>query len=409
MHLAYTHSLIYLFDFFSLSKYLSFANVPKLGMKYFSAGFYYVRYSVLGKIIYYTYTRFSLRVWLLSIFFIFQYFLNQFLHLIFRLIDEVFFFRYRKVKIKQPVFIIANPRSGTTYLHRMISKDDNRFTYTKFAHTFFMTASFTKFANLVKWIDRRTGNLIRNGLNKVDHIFWGGWEDIHSMGFNKAEEDELPFAQSMMSVGNFIPFPYYHLIEGTKFLDREPPSVRKGVMDFYESCVKRFVYATGEQKTYLSKNVMSTGRFKSILERFPDAKIIYIARHPYEALPSFASMFSVMYGRGPDADLSRQALSEQGIQFYLYLAEMRKVIPSSQFIALKYDDLVHNPKDTVLNVYKHFNWEATGDFIKTLDVEQVRQKDYHSAHEYSLDKYNLSKEYIYERLFDIFQEFGFEK
>jgi len=81
------------------------------------------------------------------------------------------------------------------------------------------------------------------------------------MGFNKAEEDELPFAQTMMSIGNFIPFPYYHLIDGTKFLDREPPSVRKGVMDFYESCVKRFVYATGQEKTYLSKNVMSTGRF----------------------------------------------------------------------------------------------------------------------------------------------------
>jgi hypothetical protein len=232
-------------------------------MKYFSASFYYVRYSILGKIIYYSYRRFNLRVWLLSVFFIFQFSFNQFLHLIFRLIDELFFFGYKKVKIKEPVFIIANPRSGTTYLHRLISKDDDRFTYTKFAHTFFMTASFTKFANLIKWIDRHTGNLIRNSLNKVDEIFWGGWDNIHSMGFNKAEEDELPFAQNLMSIGVQMPFPYYHLIEGTKFLDREPLSVRTGVMDFYESCIKRFVYATGQEKTYLSKNVMSTGRFIS--------------------------------------------------------------------------------------------------------------------------------------------------
>ena len=173
--------------------------------------------------------------------------------------------------------------------------------------------------------------------------------------------------------------------------------------------MKRFVYATGQDKIYLSKNVMSTGRFKSLLERFPDAKIIYIARHPYEALPSFTSMFSVMYGEGTDADLSRQALSEHGIQFYLYLAEMRKVIPSSQFIAVKYDDLVNNPKNTVLKVYKHFEWEASEEFEKMLDIEQIRQQDYHSEHEYSLDQYNLSKEYIYERLFDIFHEFGFEK
>jgi hypothetical protein len=272
-----------------------------------------------------------------------------------------------------------------------------------------MTASFTKFANLIKWVDKHTGNLIRNVLNKADDFFWGGWDNIHAMGFNKAEEDELPFAQTMMSIGAFIPFPYYHLIEGTKFLDNEPPSVRKNTMDFYESCVKRFVYAAGQEKTYLSKNVMSTGRFKSLLERFPDAKIIYIARHPYEALPSLTSMFSVMYGDTPDDELSRQALSEYGIQFYLYLAEMRKDIPSSQFIALKYDDLVDNPQSTVLKVYDHFGWNASKEFRESLEKEQARQKNYQSGHEYSLDKYNLSKEYIYERLFTIFHEFGFEK
>jgi hypothetical protein len=229
------------------------------------------------------------------------------------------------------------------------------------------------------------------------------------MGFNKAEEDELPFAQTMMSIGVFIPFPYYHLIDGTKFLDKEPVSVRNGVMDFYESCVKRFVYASGQEKTYLSKNVMSSGRFKSLLERFPDAKIIYIARHPYEALPSLTSMFSTMYGPGEDAELSRQALSEFGIQLYLYVAEMRRSIPSSQFITLKYDDLVHNPKEAVLKIYEHFDWKASEEFTLMLEAEQEKQKNYHSDHEYSLDQYNLSKEYIYERLFEVFHEFGFEK
>ena len=378
-------------------------------MKYFSAGFYYVRYSILGQIIFYSYRRFNLRVWLFSIFFIFQFLLNQLIHLIFRLIDEIFFSSYKKVKIIKPVFIIANPRSGTTYLHRLISQDDERFAYTKFAHTFFMTASFTRFANAVRWVDQHTGNLIRNGLNKMDDIFWGGWDNIHAMGFNKAEEDELPFAQAMMSTGVFLPFPYFHLIDGNKFLDKEPSDVRKGTMDFYESCVKRFVYASGSDKTYLSKNVMSTGRFKSLLERFPDAKVIYIARHPYEALPSFTSMFSSMYGAIPDDDPAKLAWSVLGIQFYLYLAEMRRVIPPSQFIALKYDDLISNPKDTVLKVYRHFEWEASEGYVAMLEKENIRQKDYHSAHEYSLDKFNLSKDYIYERLFDVFHEFGFEK
>ena len=378
-------------------------------MKYFSARFYYVRYSILARIIYYSYRKFDLWVWLLSIFFILLFFINQLIHLIFRLIDEIFFSGFRKVKITQPVFIIANPRSGTTYLHRLITMDDDRFAYTKFAHTFFMTASFTKFANMVRWIDRHTGNLIRRSLNKMDDTFWGGWDNIHAMGFNKAEEDELPFAQMMMSTGVFLPFPYFHLIDSNKFLDKESPSVRKNTMDFYESCVKRFVYAAGQDKTYLSKNVMSTGRFKSLLERFPDAKIIYIARHPYETVPSFTSMFSSMYGPIPNDDPARLAWAELGIQYFQYLAEMRKEIPASQFIAVKYDDLINTPKETVLKVYEHFDWQASDEFKKTLDEEGARHRNYQSTHEYSLDKFGLSKEYIYERLFDVFHEFDFEK
>lgn len=379
-------------------------------MKYFSAGFYYVRYRILGQIIAYTYRKFSLKVWLLSIFFIFMFFLNQLVNLLFRLIDEIFYSGFHKVKIKQPVFIIANPRSGTTYLHRLISLDDMHFAYTKFAHTFFMTASFTRLANLVQWIDRHAGRFISRTLNKLDEVFWGGWDDIHAMGFNKAEEDELVFAQMMMSIGAFIPFPYYDVIHGNKFLDHEPKHVRKNAMDFYESSVKRFMHAAGKDRTYLAKNVMSTGRFQSLLERFPDAKIIYIARHPYEALPSMISMFSVMYGKSiPDNDPRRLAFAELGIQFYLYLAEMRKVIPPSQFIALKYDDLVEHPKDTVLKVYKHFNWEVSEHFMAALEKEERRQKNYQSNHDYSLEKYSLSKEYIYEQLFEVFHEFGFEK
>jgi hypothetical protein len=294
-------------------------------------------------------------------------------------------------------------------LHRLISLDSERFTYTKLAHTFFMTASFTKFANLIKWVDSKLGDPVRSTINKLDDVFWGGWDDMHPMGFNKAEEDELPFAQTMMSTGVFIPFPFFHLINENKFLDKEPPHVRRHTMDFYESCVKRFVYASGADKTYLSKNVMSTGRFKTLMERFPDAKIIYIARHPYEAQPSFASMFSVMYGQGKESDLSKHAWAELGLQYYLYLAEMRKEIPPSQFIALKYDDLVNKPKDTVLKVYKHFGWEVSAAFESALDKELTKQRSYRSKHEYSLDEYSLSKEYIYESLFDVFHEFGFEK
>jgi hypothetical protein len=41
-----------------------------------------------------------------------------------QLLDLVLFPRYRRAKIEAPVFIIANPRSGTTFLHRIMCLDE---------------------------------------------------------------------------------------------------------------------------------------------------------------------------------------------------------------------------------------------------------------------------------------------
>lgn len=383
-------------------------------MKYFSASFYYVRFSVLGKIIRETYHRFSWRVWLASIPFIFLYFLHQLVHILFRLIDEVFHRNYKKQQIKEPVFIIANPRSGTTYLHRLVALDEERFCYTKNSHTFFMTSSFVQFYYILRWVDNTIfRGILRKTVDKLDDVFWGGWDDIHPMGFNKAEEDEMVFAQSLMSVGVMIPFPYFHYMHDTKFLDHEPEDVRRNVMDFYESCIKRFVFRAGKNKTYLAKNVMSTGRFKTLMQRFPDAKIIYIARHPYDSIASTASMFTVLNKELspelPDTHPANKAWAQLGIDLFKYSKEMRKSIPPQQFYSLNYDDMLADPQGSVLNIYKHFGWQPSEKFLARLSKEHARNKNYKSAHTYTLEQYGFTKQEIYNELGDIMDEFGFEK
>ncbi len=383
-------------------------------MKYFSASFYYVRYSILGKIILESYRQFHWRVWLLSVIFIFLWSLHQLLSLFFRLLDEIFHRGHRKVKITQPVFIVSNPRSGTTYLHRLMALDAERFTYTKFAHTFFMTSSFVQFYYLFRWIDR---NILRRTISKtldvLDDKFWGGWDDIHRMGFNKAEEDELVFAQQMMSVGVMIPFPYFDKVHDNKFLDNEPQEVRENVMDFYESCVKRFVFRAGKDKTYLAKNVMSTGRFKSLMQRFPDAKIVYIARHPYDSVPSFASMFTSMHKlhspQMSDTHPAKKAWAQLGIDYFKYVKEMHRLIPGNQFLEVKYDDLLSDPQGTVRSIYNHFNWNPSEKFLERLSREHARNKNYKSVHEYSLEQFGFTKQQLYAELKEQMDKMGFEK
>lgn len=382
-------------------------------MKYYKASFYYVYYKVLIKLVRETYRHFKWQVWLLSILLIVFYFINQLAHLFFRLMDELFYRGYKRVKVTGPVFIIANPRSGTTFLHRLISMDDEKFAYTRFAQTFHLTVSYVKLVHILHVIDKNTGNMLRRIMSRVDKRVWGGWDDVHPMGFDKAEEDELVFAQMLLSPGIFIPFPYFHLIDDNKFLDNAPPEVRKNAMDFYESCIQRFMYATDGHKTYLAKNVLSTGRIKTLLERFPDAKIIYIARHPYQAVPSFASMCSSMYDyylpKMPDDAPPKKAWAQLSIDFYKYAQQMKQLVPDRQFVQLKYDDLVKNPEAEVLKIYEHFGWRPSVKLLEALKKEQLRNGNYHSNHEYTLEQYGFSKQDINRELGDAMDEWGFEK
>jgi omega-hydroxy-beta-dihydromenaquinone-9 sulfotransferase len=381
---------------------------------YFHSSFYYVRYGVLfkcwkqvlfGK-------RFTLKLFLFSSIFTILFFLHQLLNLIFRAIDEIIFFKYRKIQIKAPVFIIANPRSGTTLLHHLMS-NHNRYAYMKLSHTIFPSVSFSKLYRLLSSIDRKIGNLIVKTFKRVDNALYGGWKNIHPLGFNKTEEDEAIYTLAFTSPAVFLLFPYLHLINENWLLDNEPEHVKKQMMNYYENSVKRFMYANGNDKIYLSKNVLSSGRINSLLERFPDAKIIYLARNPYEALPSFISMFGVMYHvHSPyikNNDAALQAWAWLGIAFYKHMYKAMKKMADRNLCMIKYDDLVAHPQATVENIYGKLNMPLSTDFELKLAAEELKNKTYRSKHHYSLDQYGLSKEIIYDELKFIFDEFGFEK
>ena len=58
--------------------------------------------------------------------------------------DEIFFRGYRKIEVKRPVFIMGVPRSGTTFLHRLLSKDEDQFSYMKTWEIFYAPSIIQK-------------------------------------------------------------------------------------------------------------------------------------------------------------------------------------------------------------------------------------------------------------------------
>ena len=63
---------------------------------------------------------------------------------LFRALDEVVYPEYRAQKVERPVFVFANPRSGTTLAHRLISMDQDVFTTVKLYQTIFPSVAATR-------------------------------------------------------------------------------------------------------------------------------------------------------------------------------------------------------------------------------------------------------------------------
>ncbi len=381
-------------------------------MKFFSTRIFVLNTSVLRKMLYYNlYKKFGWRRALFTIIYLFLHILAVFILILGRLLDEVLYPAYKNTKIVTPLYIIANPRSGTTFLHRLMSLDSEKYAFTYLYSALFPSVTIIRLIHNIGRLDGLIGGPLKKIITWSNGVFFGGWKDIHPMGFDQTEEDEPMFSIPLMTPGVFMLCPFLDKIDDTKFMDNLSPAEQSKWMDYYESSIQRFMYATGGNKIYLAKNVMSTGRIQCIRARFPDARFIYLARHPYQGLPSLISMFTAAWkvhsmdcvGATPQS----KAWGQLAIDYYLYFARIKETIDPNSIIYIPYARLVEDPLYSIKSIYEFFGLEFSEQFLKNLNEELATQKKYMSKHGYSLQEYGWTKEEVNEQMERFMIEYNF--
>lgn len=328
-------------------------------------------------------------------------------------LDHVFWRQFRQQNVTSPVFVVSNPRSGTTYLHRLMCLDEERFTYLKLWQTIFPSVAFYRAVRAVGAVDRRVGAPLAKLVAWSEKRFFGGWEGVHNMGFSAAEEEEAYFVHTWVTPAMMMFYPFVDELEGLSILDDMPEDVRRKVMGFHRESVQRHLHATGDNRSFLSKNVICSGRIHSLLDVYPDARIVQIVRHPYEALPSFCSMFSIPWKvHSPEiAKDSHEARywARLGVRFYLHTHRALQSLPKGRVASVRYDQLIEDPVQTVLSVYEQLGLEVSDAFRARLEKEGARRgRSYERKHSYSLEEFGLTPEWIQEELREVFDYWGFE-
>jgi hypothetical protein len=328
-----------------------------------------------------------------------------------RLLDYIFFPGFRKQSLQRPVYIIGNPRSGTTFTHRLIAKDP-QFSYLKLYHTIFPSVTCYKLFKMTGKIDRIFGGPATKLLKLVSRKGFKGWETIHQTGPEKAESDEMFFVYAMLSPLLGLLFPYFKNLNEATFVDLIPQKERQKLMLYYKDCLQRHMYATGGDKILLQKVALIAGRLQSICSVLPDIRIVHLVRHPYESIPSLVSMFDAAWKTlTPHIRKNRQVnqeLSDLICQYYLYLFEFKKKFPKNQFVEVRYEDLISNPYETTCFIYRSLDMQLSHEYEQILKEETLKAKQYNSKHHYSLRSFGLDKDEIYQKLKIIFEAYGFE-
>ncbi len=383
-------------------------------MNFIHPDIFYTRLKTHHKLLYlHLVKHFSVRNFLIGIAYFIVIFVISAFNAFCRLLDELLFPNYHQIAIHQPVFIISNPRSGTTFLHRLMCLDHEKFVYNLLYHTTFHSIIFYRAVQIIAGIDNKIGKPLHWVLDKINDNMFKGWDEIHKTGFNKSEEDEGWHFISGISPSIGLITPYLKSFNELYIPDNLSEKEKNNIKKYYKASIQRWMYALGSDKIFLSKTVMSSGRLEMLHELFPDVKIIFLIRHPYQAIPSFTSMFAEPWGTlYPDIPANSEAYrewGEVGIEYYKYFNIEKSKFKQENFITIPYTELIADPMATVLKIYKQLQLEITPEFTARLAEETHKQRKYTSKHTYSLEEYGFEKEYIYQQLHFIFEEFGFEK
>lgn len=334
------------------------------------------------------------------------------LHWICLLLDEILFPRYRRIPVREPVFIVGPPRGGTTFLHRVLAKDRQKFTCFTFGEMVFTPSILQRKAlGILAHLDASVGHPVEGWMRRFEKRFFDPYAYMHRVSLFEPEEDFVLLGYIFANPLLLTVFPFPDLMAALWRYDREVPRAEVDrMLHFYRRCVQRHLYCYGPDKQHLSKNPYFTSMMQGLDRAFPDAKFILNIRDPQQNVPSFLSIWKALYhdlGNDPKHPLAQEFILDWLRDTYLHGAKCLDTLSPDRGAIIPYDALVGSPRETIVGLYTQLGLSIGEDTEALLHAEEERALAYRSVHSYSAAEYGLNPEEIERRFAFVRERFGF--
>jgi hypothetical protein len=306
-----------------------------------------------------------------------------------------------KAEIKEPVFIIGMPRTGTSILHAMMHEDPaNR--------------SPLAWECLLPYPAPTPGTFhdndqIKRVTKDFDQLF-KLVPDFQLKHYMTADSPQECLAINALDFNSFQPTAQFYLPSYMDWFHNESDQLE--TMHFHKRFLQYLQSGGVKSERWLLKTPVHMMRLEELFTVYPDAKIIMTHRHPSKVVPSIASLLYSVRSLYSDSEDPVRTGHEQtelwGTYFERFLETRKKLDKEDRIIDIVFDDFVEDQMKTVRKIYDRFGWKLSAEAVNRFE-HFLRQnpKDKNGAHYYTLEDFGLNDEFIarrFERFIDFFEQ-----
>src|SRR6184192_939706 len=277
-------------------------------------------------------------------------------------------------EIREPLFIVGLPRSGTTLLHTLLAADpEHRAPLTWEV----MTPSPPTRENEKRRIQRATQSC--NCLNWLAPTF----RHVHPVGAELPQECVGLMTPTFMS-DQFDTMYYVPLYRAWFFRQDLLPAYE------YHHCFLQHLQFRQSARRWVLKAPTHMFSLPTLLSVYPDALFVQAHRAPLEAMASVSSLITILrrvFSDGVDPFVvCREAIQYWSETLNKFLPERDRLEPR-RICDLAYSEIRGDPIAAVRRIYTHFGWSLSQ------KVEQRMRRALASRPEdrYKLHRYDLSQ------------------
>lgn len=292
-----------------------------------------------------------------------------------------------KQKIRQPLFVLGLPRTGTTLLYGLLAEDP--------AHRSPLSWEVDDPCPPAREQNYASDSRIESSEKRFEQLrqLAPGFQAIHPVG------SQLPQECIVITACEFLSIRFEMCFDVAGYQQWLVDQDMSGAYRFHHEFLQHMQSHYAKDRWVL-KSPGHLGSIGALLDQYPDAMVVQTHRDPLRVIPSVSSLEYTGRGIASDAVDPRKIGPQQLRTWSRLLAQGMRVRgerpeQAHQIFDLQFQEIVADPLACVERIYRHFDLELTPEARKRmLAYLDAHPRDEHGTHQYDLARFGLDEEEV---------------